>query len=87
MNRVTLTIHLDLPDGVIPDVSYDEPPMPLFDEAPLPTYAPAPSSPACPTHGPMKRYPAGTNKASKPYNASWRCATSGCETKAVWDRD
>lgn len=57
MNRVTLTIHLDLPDGVIPDVAYAQVGQsaasgvassspPAADEPPFPTEElPAPSGP------------------------------------------
>jgi hypothetical protein len=94
MNRVTITLTIDLPDGVVPNVEYstprpaivvqEEPPFPDMPMA-LPTSA---STPRCAQHGEtMKRFPAGTNKAGKPYNASWRCSVSDCPTKPIWDRD
>lgn len=47
-----------------------------------------PAAPRCSTHGSeMVRYPAGVNKAGKPYNASWRCAVKDCPTKPLWDRE
>lgn len=104
MNRVTITLHIDLPEGVVPDVAYatiepqelaplpSTPPADMFAEAKRVfgdvAVRPAPSTgPSCPSHGAMTRFPAGTNKAGKPYNASWRCSVKDCATKPIWDRD
>ena len=104
MNRVTITLTIDLPDGVVPDVAYGSVPEPadLFQafgsaEPETPRLAvaeqirpqvPGQSAPLCSTHGvAMARWPAGTNKQGKPYNASWRCPVKDCPTKPLWDRD
>ncbi len=111
MNRVTITLTIDLPDGVIPDVGYGAPDelvemvgttsvparTPTLDTdarvAAAPVFPPmvalaTPRAPLCTTHGTaMVRWPAGVNKAGKPYNASWRCAVKDCPTKPLWDRD
>ena len=96
-NRVTITLHIDLPDGVIPSVDYSDVPEPEYVQAPIPEIPPydadvivrqpVTAAPACPQHGAMTRFPAGTNKAGKHYNASWRCNVRDCPTKAIWDRD
>lgn len=98
MPQIKLTIILDVPEGIVPDVQYsgdDEvPPEPPHLMAPLPTYDPdvrvahvSQAAPGCPQHGAMTRFPAGVNKAGKPYNASWRCPVKDCPTKPIWDRD
>jgi hypothetical protein len=95
MSQVKITLIIDIPDGLVPDVQYaDVGPEPEYVNAPLPQYDAdvivrpvAVPAPACPQHGAMTRFPAGTNKAGKPYNASWRCSTRDCPTKAIWDRD
>ena len=81
MNRITITIHVDLPDGVTPDVSYGQASPPS-----RPAPAGAPSSPAgswvCPEHGSSKVVPAGTSKKTgKPYNAFTACGETGCDQK------
>lgn len=100
MNRVTITLHIDLPDGVVPNVEYgpQEPPdlVPLASsvfadetryDADVVVRPVAQPAPACPTHSTaMERFPAGTNKAGKHYNASWRCPVKACETKPIWDK-
>jgi hypothetical protein len=106
MSRVTITLTIDLPEGIVPNVEYSTdtvPPEPPYLMAPLPievdaaaiaaqafpdakvTYSGNPAR--CPIHGNMTRFPAGTNKAGKPYSASWRCVTKDCPTKPIWDRD
>jgi len=45
MNRVTITLHIDIPDGLMPDVSYGTAPTViegglLTDEPPLPSAPP-----------------------------------------------
>lgn len=95
MNRVTITLTIDLPDGVVPDVAYgsDEPPhlleAPPYDrDEVVHSTLPAPTSPRCQLHGEMHRYPAGVSKKTgKPFNASWRCDANGCTTAPLWDRD
>lgn len=109
MSRITLTIHLDVPDGVevhsVGAVGIGVTDEPEYVNAPLPNSPPpdlfaeaqrvfaqdaAPhpaAAPVCPTHGAMKRFPAGVSKTTnKPYNASWRCVKD-CPTKPVWDKD
>ena len=116
MNRVTITLHIDLPEGVIPDVDYKQgkpasadsvlgiyadevPPEPPYvltsppqvydrlEQVPAPAQNTAVPVPFCQQHGDMKRYPAGVNKAGKPFSASWRCPVAGCKTRPIWDRD
>jgi hypothetical protein len=68
MSQIKLTIILDIPDGVVPDVQYsDVPPEPPYLMAPLPIEADAAAIaaqafpdakvtlevPRCPQHGPM----------------------------------
>lgn len=101
MNRVTITLHIDLPDGVIPVVDYGTPTM--LDEVPLPEAprydaderlpatpfmnAALSNVPGCPQHGLMTRWPAGiSKKTQKPYGASWRCNVQGCDTRPIWDK-
>ena len=98
MSQVKITLTIDIPDGVVPSVDYaDVPAEPEYIAAALtalPQYDAdvrvtpvAQGAPGCPTHGAMTRFPAGVNKAGKPYNASWRCTAKDCPTKPVWDRD
>lgn len=96
MSQIKITLILDIPEGTrvsTPDVDYAQgEPLPSYTEAPQydadvivrPAASPAPG---CPQHGAMTRFPAGTNKAGKPYNASWRCGVKDCPTKPTWDRD
>jgi hypothetical protein len=103
MNRVTITLTIDLPDGVVPDVAYatlepaQEPPHVAEEFAPMAAYdadlrvsgqVQRDPAPLC-QHGiPMKRYPAGVSKSTgKSYNASWRPSDANCTTKAIWDKD
>jgi hypothetical protein len=97
MSQVKITLTIDLPDGVVPTVDYEDG-QPYIVDAPLPPW-PAPtydrdeiarpvavSAPGCPQHGAMTRFPAGISKRNnKPYDASWRCAIEGCPTKPIWD--
>ncbi len=98
MSRITITLHIDVPDGMVPDVDYQDAPADIPPHAlpawPAPAYDPdemvrpvANPAPGCPQHGAMSRFPAGVNKAGKAYNASWRCAVKDCQTKPIWDRD
>lgn len=101
MSQIKVTLLIDIPDNArvhTPDVDYlDEipPEPPELMAVPPQVYdrdaiVPAASqgAPACPKgHGAMTRYPAGVNKAGKPYNASWRCDTAGCDTKPIWDKN
>lgn len=97
MSQVKITLTIDIPDGVVPSVDYadDAPPEPPHLMAPPPpqydsdviVHPVATPAPGCPQHGAMTRFPAGTNKAGKPYNASWRCPVKDCPTKPIWDRD
>lgn len=98
MSQIRITFTIDIPDGArvsTPDVDY-VPVEPAGLLVPLDQYDAdvivrpvAVSAPGCPVHGAMTRFPAGvSNKPGhKPYNASWRCAISGCETAPIWDRD
>ncbi len=70
------------------------PPWPGNAQAgPSPTPAPvgpggAPGAPPCGLHGMTRTYyEPGTNKAGKPYSASWRCDVVGCTEKPVWIAD
>lgn len=101
MKQIKITILIDVPEGVsTPDVDYadvpQEPPelvaiaSKVFAEEAK--YDPdqivrpvSQGAPGCPQHGAMTRFPAGTNKAGKPYTASWRCAVAQCPTKPIWD--
>lgn len=94
MNRVTITVHIDLPDGALPDVGYSEgipaavaEVLQTFDE-PLPEAPFTPrvldsmsTSPVCPDHHkPMTFRPAGTSKRTgKPYNAFYGCPERDCK--------
>jgi hypothetical protein len=86
MNRITITIHVDLPDGVVPSVDYGEPPLP---EAPLPDMPAlaaqtfAGELAGCPVHHvPWKTVPAGVSKKTgKAYEAFQACPEMGCNQK------
>jgi hypothetical protein len=102
MPQIKITLLLDIPEGTriaTPDVDYEDGQPYIVEPQQLPPW-PAPtydrdeiarpvavSAPGCPQHGAMTRFPAGTNKAGKAYNASWRCAVKDCPTKPIWDRD
>ena len=101
MPQIKITLTIDVPEGVVPSVDYvDVPPEPEYVALPTP-FADAArgydkdeivrplttGAPGCPQHGAMTRFPAGVNKAGKPYNASWRCSVKDCATKPIWDRD
>jgi hypothetical protein len=85
MNRITLTIHLDLPEGVqaTPDITYGS--RPAAPSGPTPAAVPPPPAAgawACPEHGTSKVVPAGTSKKTgKPYNAFTACGEQGCDQK------
>lgn len=95
MAQIKITLLIDIPENALvstPDVDYTS--EPEYVSAPMPLYDPeemvrpaAQSAPACNQHGAMTRFPAGTNKAGKPYNASWRCPVKDCPTKPIWDKD
>lgn len=95
--EIVIQLRIIIPDSAkvpMPEVDYQDepehvaplPPQALYDPAEMVQPVQA-STPACNAHGPMKRYPAGTNKVGKPYNASWRCAVKDCATKPIWDKD
>ena len=59
MNRVTITVHIDLPDGAVPDVGYSAAIAPAvaevlqsFDEPPLPEAPPPDRSPPIASRSP-----------------------------------
>jgi hypothetical protein len=85
MNRITLTIHLDLPEGVqaTPDITYGS--RPAAPSGPTPAAVPPPPAAgawACPEHGTSKVVPAGVSqKTGKPYNAFTACGEQGCDQK------
>jgi hypothetical protein len=96
MSRVTITIHVDLPEGMTPDVEYGAPSLvePEYVHAPLPEipqYDPdeivRPSAVAsqggCPVHHvAWKTVPAGiSKKTGKPYSAFQACPERGCDQK------
>ncbi len=87
MGRVTVTIHIDYPEGsaavVAPPTTAAETPL---DEAPWPTGVPSsPSQGAavCPVHHvPWKTVPAGISKKNgKPYDSFQTCPEMGCNER------
>lgn len=98
MSQIKITLLIDIPEDArvsTPDVDYVEPPhiaaapsrLPPFPGREVTEELPR-VQPRCANHGEsMRRFPAGTNKAGKPYNASWRCSVADCTVKPIWDRD
>ncbi len=92
MPRVTLTIHLDVPDGMVPDIEYASGPAPAKAQAAVAHSAAAdePELPpieqlvaGCPVHNvPWKTVPAGVSKKSgKSYDSFQACSEMGCNEK------
>jgi hypothetical protein len=85
MNRITITI--DVPDGVVPNVEYTSagstsPASPRPAAASPPPAAAGHSSWMCPDHGSSKVVPAGVSKKTgKPYSAFIACPEQGCEQR------
>ena len=91
-NRVTITI--ELPDGVVPNVEYSTQPAaaalsPAAAEPeefpPFPGTVPAPrgsDGPAC-AHGGMVWKTGTSDKTGKPWKG-WFCSLKGSDCKPVW---
>jgi hypothetical protein len=85
MGRVSITIHIDYPDGAVATVT----PSPVataadpMDEAPWPLGLNPEPSGRCPVHHtPWKIVPAGiSKKTGKPYEAFQACSEAGCNEK------
>jgi hypothetical protein len=91
MNRVTITLTIDLPEGVVPDVQYADtppepqdlfvPPPPEYDADAIVPQLVAKQPPFCPVHGrEMKYFPAGPIK-SGPRTGQQRAAFYKCTAK------
>ena len=87
MNRVTITLTIDVPDGVrvTPSVDYGAvPARAAGPTGPTPAAGPPPAAGGwvCPEHGTSKVVPAGTSKKTgKEYKAFTVCAEQGCDEK------
>lgn len=88
MGRVTLTIHIDYPDGAGITVGHPQtaaPPPAGLEDPPWPTSPAEPSAAGgvCPVHHvPWKTVPAGVSKKTgAAYNAFQACPQQGCNER------
>ncbi len=82
MNRITITLTIDVPEGVTPSVDYGAAPRAVPQAQPAQGTSSPASGWACPEHGTSKVVPAGTSKKTgKPYNAFTACGEQGCDQK------